>query len=112
LKRIATVAGNEGGFSIIELIVVILILAILVSIAMLSVTFARARTQEAACRTNLRILLDTIKQYEAANVPMLPPDLDTLVADGYLKRMPQCAGRDYQYDSATGEVSCPNGHEL
>jgi len=26
--------------------------------------------------------------------------------------MPQCAGRDYEYDSATGEVACPNGHEL
>lgn len=112
MKRIAKEAGAEGGFSIIELIVVILILAILVSIAMLSVTFTRARTREAACRTNLRTLVGIVKQYEVANDVTLPPDLDTLVADGYLKRMPQCVGRDYQYDSATGEVTCPNGHEL
>jgi prepilin-type N-terminal cleavage/methylation domain-containing protein len=112
VKRTAKIAGAEGGFSLIELLVVILILAILVAIAMLSVAFTRARTQEAACRTNLRTLVGIVKQYEVANNVTLPPDLDTLVADGYLKRMPQCAGRDYQYDSATGEVTCPNGHEL
>jgi len=112
MKRAAKIAGAEGGFSLIELLVVILILAILVAIATLSVAFARARTQEAACRTNLRTFIGSIKQYEVANDVTLPPDLDTLVADGYLKRMPQCAGRDYEYDSATGEVACPNGHEL
>ena len=112
MKRIAKEAGAEVGFSIIELIVVILILAILVSIAMLSVAFTRTRTREAACRSNLRILLGAVKQYEVANDATLPHDLDTLVADGYLRKMPQCVGSDYQYDSATGEVTCPNGHEL
>jgi prepilin-type N-terminal cleavage/methylation domain-containing protein len=112
MKHIEKGAGAEGGFSMIELIVVILILAILVSIAMLSVAFTRTRTREAACRTNLRTLLGMVKQYEVANDVTLPPDLDTLVASGYLRKMPKCVGLDYQYNSATGEVSCPNGHEL
>jgi general secretion pathway protein G len=112
MKRIAKEARTEVGFSIIELIVVILILAILVSIAMLSVTFTRARTREAACRTNLRTLEGMIKQYEAANEPTLLPDLDTLVADGYLRKKPRCAGLDYEYNSATGKVTCRNGHKL
>lgn len=96
----------------IELIVVILILAILVSIALLSVTYTRARTRVAACRTNLRTLVGIVKQYEVANDVTLPPDLDTLVTDGWLKKVPKCNGSHYKYDSATGEVSCPNGHEL
>ena len=112
MKRIAKEAGAEGGFSLIELIVVILILAVLVSIAMLSVAFTRARTRDAACRTNLRTLEGIVKQYEVANDVTLPPDLDTLVTAGYLKRMPQCVGSDYKYDSATGAVTCPNGHKL
>ena len=112
MERIAKEVRAEEGFTLIELLVVIFIIAILVSIAMLSVTFTRARTQEAACKANLRTFVGSITQYKVANDSMLPPDLDTLVADGYLKRMPQCEARDYQYNSATGEVTCPNGHQL
>lgn len=112
MKHVAKEAGAEGGFTIIELIIVILILAILVSIAMLSVVVIRRKTQEAACRANLRTLVGVIKQYEVANDITLPSNLDALVTGGFLKKLPKCEGLDYQYDSTTGEVTCPNGHEL
>ncbi|MBK5092375.1 MAG: prepilin-type N-terminal cleavage/methylation domain-containing protein [Actinobacteria bacterium] len=111
MKRIGIGAVGEDGFTLVELMIVICILAILVSIALLSVTFTRARAQEAGCKSNLRTMEGIVTQYEAAN-GKLPPNLDTLVAEGYLRKMPQCEKSDYGYDSATGEVSCPNGHKL
>jgi prepilin-type N-terminal cleavage/methylation domain-containing protein len=105
-------AVGEDGFTLIELLIVISILAILVSIVALSVNYGRARAQEASCRSNLRTLESIISQYQAAKGGVLPPNLDTLVSEGDLKRLPKCKGLDYQYDSATGEVSCPNGHTL
>lgn len=112
MKRIGIEASSEGGFTLVELLIVICILAILVSIATLSVTVTRTRAQEAGCKTNLRTLEGMVRQYESANGGRLPPNLGTLVAEGYLRTMPQCQQSDYGYDSATGEVSCPNGHKL
>ena len=112
MKRIGIGAVGEDGFNFLELLIVICILAILVTIVAMSVTFSRALAQKAGCRSNLRTLEGMVTQYETANGGNLPPSLDTLVADGYLRKMPQCEKSDYGYDSATGEVSCPNGHKL
>ncbi|MCJ7745496.1 MAG: type II secretion system GspH family protein [Actinobacteria bacterium] len=113
MKRILKVFADEVGFTLIELLVVVTILAILVSIALLSVSVTTKRAQEAACLTNLRTFISAIKAYEAENTPNLPPDLETLVTDGYMKSIPNCpAGGAYDYNAETGDVSCPHGHHL
>jgi prepilin-type N-terminal cleavage/methylation domain-containing protein len=81
MKRIRIEASGEGGFTFVELLIVICILAILVSIATLSVTVTRMRAQEAGCKTNLRTLDGIVKQYESAKDGRLPPDLDTLLGE-------------------------------
>ena len=51
----------EGGFTLIELMVVILILAILVAIGLASLLGARTRAQDAAARSHARQALGTAK---------------------------------------------------
>lgn len=116
MKRILKVFADEVGFTLVELMIVVTILAILVSIALLSVSVTTKRAKEAACLSNLRTLVGAIKAYEADNTPKLPTDLETLVTDGYMKSIPHCPfGGDYTYnpDPETGDdVICPNGHQL
>ena len=116
MKSFVKDTGSESGFTIIELMIVFSIIAILVAIVTLSMTVVRMRIKEGACKANLKTLENMIEHYKVEKVEndnKPPPDLDTLVADGYLKRVPTCpAGGDYDYNSATLEVSCPKGHKL
>ena len=116
MKSFVKDTGSESGFTIIELMIVFSIIAILVAIVTLSMTVVRMKVREGACQANLKTLENMIEHYKVEKVEndnKPPPDLDTLVADGYLKRVPTCpAGGDYDYNSATLEVSCPKGHKL
>jgi len=111
MKSFLKETGSESGFTIIELMIVLCIIAILVGIVTLSMTVARTTIREGACKANLKTLENMVEHYKAEN-DKYPPDLDTLVSDGYLKRVPTCpAGGAYGYDSATGQVSCKK-HKL
>ena len=117
MKSFVKDTGSESGFTIIELMIVISIIAILVAIVTLSMTVVRMKVREGACQANLKTLENMIEHYKIENDNKPPPDLDTLVAGGYLKRVPACptggpTGGNYSYDSATGVVSCPNKHKL
>jgi prepilin-type N-terminal cleavage/methylation domain-containing protein len=106
-------AGPEGeqGFTLVELMIVILIIAILVSIAVISFQFSAQRTRETVCKANLRIIKLAIRNYQSTNDDNLPPSLEALVPD-YISdtRSLYCpeVGVHYEYDSETGEVHCPH----
>ncbi|MCJ7652391.1 MAG: prepilin-type N-terminal cleavage/methylation domain-containing protein [Actinobacteria bacterium] len=116
MKSFLKETGSESGFTIIELMIVLCIIAILVGIVTLSMTVVRMKVREGACQANLKTLENMIEHYKILNDGKPPPDLDTLVVVGDLKRVPTCptggpTGGNYKYDSATGEVSCPK-HKL
>lgn len=101
----ALMKRNQKGFTLIELMVVILIIGILVAIAVPLYTKSQARAQESACKANLRTLMGSIAQYAAENGKN-PDSLDQLVPD-YLKSLPRCpAGGNYTYDKTKGTVTC------
>src|SRR5437867_9481190 len=56
-------AKGEGGFTLIELMVVVLIIAILIAIAIPTFLGARARAQDRAAQSNLRNALTAEKTY-------------------------------------------------
>lgn len=106
--------GGQDGFTLVEMMMVILIIGILLGIAFISYTFSLERTRETACRSNLKIMREVIRVYEVEN-DAYPPSLQDLVPDyleqGFDFRCPK-SGDGYEYDPVEGKVSCPYHQDL
>src|SRR6266571_4340267 len=80
--------GNrEAGFTLIELVVVVSIIAILAAIALPQYKAAIVQSKEAVLREDLYRLRDLLDQYWS-DKGKYPESLDALVADGYLRAVP------------------------
>ncbi|MEW6276789.1 MAG: prepilin-type N-terminal cleavage/methylation domain-containing protein [Bacillota bacterium] len=96
---------NRKGFTLVELMVVLVIIGILVAIAVPVYNNAQATAQQRACQANLRILDSAAAQYMANN-GSYPASLDAL-APNYVQRIPSCpGGGTYNYTQATGRTTC------
>jgi general secretion pathway protein G len=79
---------GQRGFTLIELLVVIALISILASMAVVQYRNSIQTTQEAALKTNLFRIRESIDQYYA-DKNRYPATLDTLVSEGYLRRIPE-----------------------
>jgi general secretion pathway protein G len=79
--------GRQAGFTLLELMVVIIVMGILVAIAIPNYRTAILQAREAVLKEDLYRLRDLIDQYYA-DKGKYPASLDTLVEDGYLRKMP------------------------
>ncbi|HNV69517.1 MAG TPA: prepilin-type N-terminal cleavage/methylation domain-containing protein [Candidatus Ozemobacteraceae bacterium] len=99
------------GFTLIEIMIVVLIIGILVTFASFSYRHLRQRVQRVSCRENLRILqqaavLCQTEHAELDNNDLTPGRLFQL---GYLKKVLRCpAGGQYAITQEKGyiEASC------
>ena len=80
-------ARREAGFTLIELITVIALVAILAAIALPNYRVAILQSKEAVLREDLYRLRDLIDQYYL-DKGQYPATLDALVDDGYLRKLP------------------------
>jgi general secretion pathway protein G len=78
---------NEGGFTLMELIIVMAIIAILVSISVPIYANMIRRAKEAVLREDLHTLRTAIDSY-TVDKEKAPESLDDLVQAGYLKAVP------------------------
>ncbi len=78
---------SEAGWTIIELMVVISLMAVLAGIATISYTTAITRSKEAVLKEDLFRMRDAIDQY-FADRSEYPVSLDTLVSERYLRTIP------------------------
>jgi general secretion pathway protein G len=82
-----TPSGSQRGFTLVELMVVMAIIAVLMAVAVPSFVSAIRSAREAALREDLHTMRDAIEQY-TEDKEAAPQSLDDLVQAGYLKSLP------------------------
>jgi general secretion pathway protein G len=80
-------SNSEDGFTLIELMIVMVIIGILVSIAIPNYLKMVKRTNEAVLRTDLQVMRQAIDSY-TADKEKAPDGLEDLVQAGYLREIP------------------------
>jgi len=107
---------KDEGFSLVELMVVVLIVGILVAIAVPIFNDAKASAQKKTCFVNQRTIESSVESYHSAT-GVLPAAATVnathvLITGGYIKNPPFCpmVGTSGQYSlNASGTVSTPIG---
>lgn len=79
---------QRKGFTLIELIVVLAIVALLVALVAPRYVRSVDNAREASLRTSLSAMRDAIDKY-AADKGRYPASLETLVKSGYLRKIPE-----------------------
>lgn len=79
---------DQTGFTLVEVMIVLVVIGILVTLATPSFTTSVHRAREAALRENLFVLRDVIDQHYADN-GTYPPALEALVEKRYLRKIPK-----------------------
>lgn len=86
-SALAAIRGAQSGFTLVELMVVMLIISILLAVAVPRFISAIRTAREAALKQDLHTMRDAIEQY-TEDKQAAPQSLDDLVQAGYLKSLP------------------------
>jgi general secretion pathway protein G len=85
-RRVRT--GRSAGFTLLEMMIVMIVIGILISIALPIYTTSLLKSREAVLRQDLFTLRSLISQY-TLDKQKAPQSLDDLVQGGYLKIIPK-----------------------
>lgn len=113
-----SVRGRKSGFTLVEIMIVVLIIGILLAIAIPNFMKARETSRTNSCIANLKQIDAAIQQYAMDNKKSGTDtvglnDLTTGV-DPYIRSEPECpSGGDYSTTTVSEKPSCNiDGHEL
>ncbi|EGA90109.1 general secretion pathway protein G [Planococcus donghaensis MPA1U2] len=83
---------NQRGFTLIEMLIVMLIITVLIAIAIPNVTKQSSAVEEKGCKAFVQMVQGQVESYRMDYKAL--PTMENLEAEGYLK---------------AGETKCPNG---
>lgn len=115
LKLANAIHRNEKGFTLVELMVVVVIIGVLVAIAIPIYNTIQAGATERACQANLRTLMGAAGIFRADQTPPAWPATAAALTPDYVRAIPVCpedGTTAYEYAATTGVFTCPNGHTL
>lgn len=81
-------ARREGGFTLVELLIVISLISILAAMGIVQYKNSVISAKESVLRTDLFRMRDAIDQYYA-DKGKYPASIDALVTDGYMRAIPE-----------------------
>jgi type IV pilus assembly protein PilA len=107
---------KDEGFTLVELMVVVLIIGILVAIAIPVFNSAQDNAKKRACFSNQRVIEGAAQQWVAAqDNSAVINDTNGNVVNGsvlvpsYIKVQPLCKNSNSAYSLAAGTTNCPAG---
>jgi prepilin-type N-terminal cleavage/methylation domain-containing protein len=101
-QRDRATSGSDQGFTLVELLIVIVVLGILSGIVVFGVGRFRSDAQTAACKADVATVSLAADSYDAS-VGTYPTDVATLVTGGYLKAAP--AAGTWAFNATTKTAS-------
>lgn len=84
MANIKKLIKGEKGFTLVELLAVIVILGIIVAIAIPAISNIVDKARNDADEQEVALILDAARLYEIQEENSLPVDVDTLIERGYL----------------------------
>ncbi|HUA17297.1 MAG TPA: type II secretion system protein [Bryobacteraceae bacterium] len=87
MQQLGTQTRRRFGFTLIELMIVMAIIAVLMSVAIPIYNRSITRSKESVLKNNLFTLRNVIDEY-TYDKQKAPQSLDDLVSDGYLRQVP------------------------
>lgn len=103
---------RKGGFTLIELMIVIAIIAILAAILVPNFIRARAQGQFTACKSNLKNIGTALEMYSTDAGGRFPTNIIRLTPN-YLKTIPTCASSGTRsYTSGYTAASNPDAYTV
>lgn len=88
MQRKFPIRNSESGFTLVELMIVMLIIGVLAAVAVPSFIASIRNAKEAALKEDLHVMRDAIESY-TMDKNKAPQSLDDLVQNGYLKTIPE-----------------------
>jgi len=112
-KRLRAVRRNDQGFTLTELLIVIVILGVLTGIVVLAVGQFSNRGEVSACKAAVKTTEVAVENYRANNSGTLPTNLNALIPD-YLRSDPNTTKYTVEYypggrAAQGGLLAQPNG---
>jgi len=102
INRIRAARAGDEGFTLIEMLIVVVVLGILAGITVFGVAKFRQDAQATACDSDVKIVQTASDAYSAQNKGAFAATVDDLVTKGYLKAPKPT---DVAYDKNTGVVT-------